>query len=264
MQNRERNLAAVSSSSRAPRGARRLRFSSAALAALICVVSAAGCNHIATNSQNVEGVKLFRQGQYYPALERFRAAAEHDPGNADAYYNIAATLHALGKVNNDQNMLQQAEQTYHQCLDLSPNHADCHRALAVLLVDTNRQASAFTLLERWVARSPHVSDARVELARLYDEFGDRNLAERHLQEAIAADANNARAWSALASLRERSGQLSQALADYQRSYQLNGMQPAVAERIAALQQAVNAGTAPAAPSVGAPQYASPIQTIPRY
>jgi tetratricopeptide (TPR) repeat protein len=63
----------------------------------------------------------------------------------------------------------------------------------------------------------------------------------HLDDAIALDLNNPRAWSARGSLREGQGDFAQALANYQRSYQLNTFQPALADRIASLQRSTNAG-----------------------
>src|SRR5690606_24538594 len=162
--------------------------------------------------------------------------------SADSYYNLAASYHQLGKSRQDQNLLRQAEEVYHQCLDLQPDHVECHRALAVLLVETGRPDSAFTLLERWAKSNPKLADARIELARLYEEFGDTTLAQRHLIEALNVDAGNARAWAALARLREQQGDLAQALANYQQAHALNQFQPGVAQRIASLQRQLGGGT----------------------
>lgn len=196
-----------------------------------------GC-HAPGTSQNVEGVKQFQQGQPQTAVNQFQQALAQNPQNPDAYYNLGAAYHYLGKQSNDKAMLSQAETLYHQCLDLGPDHVACHRALAVLLVDTNRPQSAFTLLERWSTSSPHVADARIELARLHEEFGETEAARRSLTEAIDVDPTNPRAWAAMARLREQDGQYAQALSNYQQAYSLNNFQPGVAERIAMLQQRV--------------------------
>jgi tetratricopeptide (TPR) repeat protein len=94
----------------------------------------------------------------------------------------------------------------------------------------------------------------VELARLYEEFGDAETAKNNLQTAVQLDQSNSRAWAALGRLRDRAGDPSQALANYQRSLQLNRQQPAIAERVAYLQAQVPNGlngppmlAAPAAP-----------------
>ena len=181
---------------------------------------------MAADSQNMQGVRLFQQGQYQPALQEFQKALSSDPKNADACYNMAATTHRMGAQKSDQKMLAQAETLYNQCLDLDPKHADCYRGLAVLLVETGRQDRAFNLLKNWASADPKSADARIELARLYEEHGDFETAKVHLNQAILADQNSARAWAALGRLRERVGDYPQALANYQRSWSLNPRKPA--------------------------------------
>ena len=206
---------------------------------------------------------MHQQGRYYEAIQQFQQVLAKDPTNADAYYNLASSYHNLGKASGDPQVLTQAEQLYNQCLDMSPDHPDCHRALACLLVDTGRADKAFTLLERWSQRSPQLTDSHVELARLYEEFGDKQSAIKHLEQAVAVDANNpnsARAWAALASLREQTGDTYQALLDYSRSQQLNPFQPAVSQRIASLQRAINA--TPGATPVGTRTVSAPAPAAP--
>lgn len=179
-------------------------------------------------------------------MQQFQDALVRNPRDPDAYYNLAASYHYLGKHRSDSTMLNQAENLYHQCLDLHPDHIPCHRALAVLLVETDRPQSAFTLLERWAARSPHVTDARVELARLHEEFGEQDMAQRYLADAIDVDPSNSRAWAAMAHLREEEGRYAQALTNYQQAYYLNNYQPGVPQRIAQLQQRIASVPSPLA------------------
>ncbi len=200
----------------------------ATLASLNC-----GCNTMSTG-QNTHGVRLYQKGDYNGALNQFQQAMTTDPTNADSYYNMAATMHRMGTANKDPAMLQQAEALYNQCLDRNPDHTDCYRGLAVLLVETNRTDRAFTLLKNWAVRSPQNPEPRVEIARLYEEFGDKKTAELQLQQALQLDQNNPRAWAALASLREGAGDYQQAMANYQRAFSLNNYNTAVANRIAAL------------------------------
>jgi tetratricopeptide (TPR) repeat protein len=226
----------VNSTSSASRYSNGTRFLACLLA--FNLMGLAGCNMVATG-QNMQGAQLYEKGQYYQAMEKFQQAMASDPTDADAYYNMASTMQQLGTTNKDPNMLQQAETLYNQCLDRNPNHADCHRALAVLLVQTDRSDRAFNLLKNWAIRSPQSADARVELARLYEEFGDTKTAELQLQQALQIDQNNPRAWTAMAYLRESKGDTQQALANYQRAYALDGYNPALASRIAALNQSTS-------------------------
>ncbi len=193
---------------------------------------------MSATAHNVDGVRQFQQGQYQGALDKFQRAIAANPDNADAYYNMAATIHDWGRRNQNADLLRQAEGFYHQCLDISPDHVDCYRALAVLLVDSGKRDSAFTLLERWASRSPQLSDPRIELARLYEEFGDDDAARQYLTRALDVDSTSPRAWAALGQLREQEGRLAQALTNYQHAYNLNRYQPGVAQRIASLQYRV--------------------------
>lgn len=46
---------------------------------------------------NTEGFRLYQEGKYAEALEKFRAAVARDPKHALAHYNVAATLGVLRK-----------------------------------------------------------------------------------------------------------------------------------------------------------------------
>jgi Flp pilus assembly protein TadD len=192
-----------------------------------------GCR-LAADGQNQQGVRLFQQGQFQPALQKFQQALATDPLNADAYYNMAASMHSFGTAKKDNEMLSQAETLYNYCLDVDENHVDCHRGLAVLLKETGREDRAFALLKNWAKSQPSVSDAYVELARVYEESGDLETAMLHLNQAVGIDQANYRAWAAFGHIREETGDTAQALTNYQRSLDLNQFQSGVAERVATL------------------------------
>ncbi len=207
---------------------------------VICLlIPASGCRW-AASGQNATGAKLYEQGQYSAALQRFQKVIAADPANADGYYNLAATNHRLGNQRGDVQQLTQAESLYNQCLDHDPNHVECHRGLAVLLIDTGRPDRAFALMKNWASQNPTFAEPRVELARLYEENQDPATALKYLEDAVQTDANNSRAWLALGRLREQSGDLPQALQNYQRSLAINSMQPMAAERVAALSRQISA------------------------
>jgi Tfp pilus assembly protein PilF len=220
----------------------------AALALAMVVFSSAGCRMV-SQGRNVDGVRYFQQGQYPVALQRFDAALTIDPRNADTYYNKAAVYHRMGLASRDQNQLTQAESLYNQCLDISPDHVDCHRGLAVLLTETGRVDRGFTLLQNWVSHSPQNAEARVELARLYEEYGDATKAQTILNDALALDVRNWRAHAALGRLQEQAGNLPQALQNYKMAYSLNRFQPELQRQIATLETRVSpmqAGVTPPA------------------
>ena len=207
---------------------------------MMAVCSCCGCQ-MSTQGLNLAGIRSYERGNYQKAIEHFQDVLAKDPANADGYYNLASTYYQVGKSQNAPAFMEQAESLFNQCLDLRPDHVACHRGLAALLVDTNRPDSAFTLLKRWSGRSQHLAEPRIELARLYEEFGDNENATRNLTDALNLDPGNSRAWAAIARLRERDGKLAQALSDYQQAYNLNQKNAAVANRIASLRQSLAVG-----------------------
>ncbi len=234
----------------------------AILLAGLLIGMTAGCSNFSAAARNAEGVRLYQQARYHEALRHFQEATYAEPNNPDGYYNIAATHHRLGVTENRPSDLHQAEKYYNQCLDiwdrLDQEHpgmqttacADCYRGLAVLLVEEGRHDEAFRLLEGWVEREPTSADAKIELARLFDEFNDRRAAKQNLVEALAIDSNNPRALAALGKIREETGEYAQALEDYQRSYAQDRFQPQLANRIAALRAQLNPALSVNSPPAG--------------
>lgn len=216
-------------------------------AALVLYVAAAsGCSNIQSQAANVEGVRLYQQGNYQQASDRFQQAIAQNPRSPEGYYNLAASLHKSGTLYNRPNDLQQAENLYNQCLERDPNHSECYRGLAVLLNESGRQQEAFNLLNHWAGNSPKSADPKIELARLLEEVNQPEQAKAQLVDALTIDPHNARALTALGRLRDQSGDHMQALANYQRSLTENRFQPEVAARVAQLQGAVSGSGAPVA------------------
>lgn len=207
------------------------------LLALLAPFALAGCE-LASQGMNVDGVRMFQQGNYPGAANRFNQAIANDPVSPEGYYNLAATLHRTGTMYGRESDLQQAENLYNQCLERDPDHVECYRGLAVLLTETGRTDSAFRLLEGWHRLSPQSAEPKIELARLLEETGSHEAAKMQLVEALALDPHHSRGLTALARIRDREGDHPQALADYQRSLAVNRMQPEVRDRVATLQAAL--------------------------
>ncbi len=220
---------------------------SGAIVVLVVVACAGGCGSVASRGLNAEGVRLFEQTRYDEAITQFQKAAFENPTDADAYYNLAATYHRLGNLNQRPSDLKQAEHYYHMCLDQEPDHPECYRGLAVLLVEQGQGEEAFRLLQNWADRQPSSPEPKIALARLNEEFGDKEAAKDYLISALTLEPDNARALAALGKLREESGDHLQALADYQRSLQSNRFQAGVQQRVASLRARLNPGL-PAPPS----------------
>jgi len=209
------------------------------------------------HQQNAAGVKLYQQGYYAQALQNFQKATTTDPKDADAFYNLAATYHRLGKLNNRPEDLAQAENLYNQSLDRDANNKDCYRALAVLLVDENRTEEAQRLLQGWATRNPTSAEPKVEMAHLAEDLGDKQSAKVYLTEALAIHPYDPRALAALGRIYEESGNPQQALVDYERSLQYDRFQPELAQRVASMRAAMT----PLAPVI-TPPGGSRVVTVP--
>jgi len=213
-----------------------------ALLAGCCLVSAAGCGRLVAQARNGEGKRLFeQQARYHEALREFQEATYADPTDPTGYYNQARAYHQLGLIENDPADLDRAEDLYNQCLDVAENYGsgfelrNCYRGLAVLLAQQGRQDEAFRLIEGWADSRPDDPDAKIELARLHEEFGNQAEAETHLVDALKAEPHNARALAALGKINEEKGEPEQALRNYQRSLLSNRFQEQVASRVSVLQ-----------------------------
>lgn len=236
------------------------------LVAIAAAVNSAGCRMVSTG-RNVDGVRYFQQGNYPVAQDRFQAALTVDSRNPDSYYNLAAVRHRTGLSNRDQNSLTQAESLYQQALAYDPNHVDAYRGLAVLYTETGRTNDAFALLNRWAASNPSSSDARVELARLHEEYKQDKEAETQLNAALQIDVHNWRALAALGRLRENQGDYAQALQNYQTAYANNRFNTDLPAKIASLQSRVSPiqpGAAPLASPAAANRSANSAAPFRRY
>jgi len=210
----------------------------ALVTAAVCLSTAAGCGGLNAQSRNSDGVRLFEQSRYQESIARFEQAIASDPNNADGYYNMAAVYHRLSVLTGDPSNAAQAENYYNQCLDRDDDHRHCYRGLAVLLVEQERSEEAFRLLEGWVGRQPMMAEPKIELARLFEEFGDPRAAKEQLVEALSVDVQNSRALAALGRLREQMGEHALALHNYQQSLWQDRFQPGVSARVAALQSSL--------------------------
>lgn len=210
-----------------------------------------GCGSLTARGRNAEGVRQFEQARYEQSLVQFQEAVRNDPNNADGYYNLGAVYHRLASLNRRASDYEQAERLYNQCLDHDADHAECHRGLAVMLVEQGRTEEAFRLIQGWADRRADLAEPRIELARLLEETGNTTAAKDKLVEALAIDPNHSRALAALGHIQEQSGLRAQALANYQRSLWQDRFQPDVAARIASLQAGLPASnTAIESPSTG--------------
>ena len=201
---------------------------------VISLIAETGCN-LGAQQNNITGRQAFEAGQYSQAINEFQKALSSNPQNADALYNLGASLYAQGKQSNNAQLLGQAEQLYRQAIASNDQHVDAHRGLASLLIETNREKYAFDLMNQWQARYPTSTEPIVELARLYQEYGDNRRATDLLADALKIDSDNIRVLKAMGHVREVQGQTHLALDNYLRVLQIDNNEASLAQHVANLQ-----------------------------
>lgn len=109
------------------------------------------------------------------APEEARAAYERavagEPDHADARVNLGRLLHHEGR-------LDEAESQYRHVLQ-QRDHALAAYNLALVLEDLGRAGDALREYARAIATDPELAEAHYNLARLYEQRGDRFSALRH-------------------------------------------------------------------------------------
>ena len=229
------------------------------ISALFFVALSIGCNATAQR-QNILGKAAFEQGNHAQAINSFQQVLNRDPNNADAYYNLAACYYQVGVGQQNKQYVGQAEQLYRQAIANNDKHIDAHRGLSALLIETGREKHAFDLLEGWRQRYPQSAEPLVEVARLYQEYGDNRRATDLLADALRNDSRNVRALKAMGHVREVQGENQLALENYLRAIQVNGGDQDTVARVAYLQSQISSSGQ--AGSGSSPRYgaAAPYQT----
>ena len=203
-----------------------------------------GCQ-IQADRLNSVGRQAFEQGRYAVAINEFQQALKANPNNADAYYNLAASYGALGKQTQNKQWISQAEQLYRQSISLNDQSVDAHRGLAALLIESGQEQYAFDLINQWQQRYPTSNAPLVELARLYQEYGDTSRATDLLADSLRLNPNDVRSLVAMGHIRESAGQNHLAIDNYLRALQVDGSQQSLAQHVAGLQSRVAALPVPA-------------------
>lgn len=221
-----------------------------------------GCNY-AAQQRNIAGRQAYETGQYSNAINEFQRAIQVNPRNADAHYNLGATYYAMGKQYQNQQYTAHAEQLFRRSIALDNQHIDAHRYLAALLVETGQEQYAFDLLNTWRSRYPNSAEPSIELARLYQEYGDFRRATDHLADALRVDSGNVRALKAMGFVREQQGDIQLALQNYYRVMQLDSRQADVAQAVNRLQtQLAQAGPDAQFANPGQSRYGSTLSSGP--
>jgi tetratricopeptide (TPR) repeat protein len=173
----------------------------------------AGCVTTATSERaqlyNEDGVYLFAQGQYQPALECFELSLTLQPQNANLLFNAGQCHDRLGN-------WQTAEKYYLECLQQAAKHVEARRAYVALLTRTGRSDQANELIDQWLKQQPDLADAYVLDAWRLRHQNALPQAHGRLQQALALDPHHATALTELGIVYEQTGMPDRAYVLYER------------------------------------------------
>ena len=224
------------------------------LVAALLVVTC-GCK-MRANQHNAAGLQAYQAGQVSQAINEFQRALNVDPQNANALYNLGASYAKLGKESRNVTWIEQAEQLFRQAISVDSQHVQAHRGLSALLIESGQEKFAFDLLDQWRLRNPSSTEPLIELARLYQEYGDQRRASDLLTDALKLNSNDTRALKALGHVRETQGQYKLALENYLSVIQLDPEQVDLFPKVAALQVQLAKNPSQTPSNQASPRYGS--------
>ena len=128
------------------------------------------------------GLSLAAQGRYSGALRAYQDAVRRGEKSALIYARLGHAYQALGHL---QENLQAAQAAYRASLQLMPAQAEVRYQLARVEARLGRDAEARTLMEQALDAAPNDTGIRADLAALYREAGQRELARAALVEGLA-------------------------------------------------------------------------------
>jgi tetratricopeptide (TPR) repeat protein len=126
----------------------------------------------------------------YAYLDSYRARLQRDPRDADAAYGVATASLDLYVRYGDVRLRDQAEKALEHVLSLRPDDARALYNLGFVRARQARLGEALELSQRAVQRDPDLVPARVNLALLHAQLGQRDEAVAQLQ-VVARDAADA-------------------------------------------------------------------------
>jgi tetratricopeptide (TPR) repeat protein len=186
------------------------------LALLLLVVGVAvlatGCKPPGARAL-LAGKKLFDQGKYDAAAEKFKTATELLPTNAVAWSYLALAQHYSGDI-------KDAVTAYQQTLALNPNLIEAHYNLGCLLLDQNLPGAARAELMAFALNRPKDINGLLKLGAAQLRLRDWNNAEQSFGAALRLNNQIAEAWNGLGVVQAQRGRGLEASKDFNAAVQL--------------------------------------------
>jgi tetratricopeptide (TPR) repeat protein len=126
------------------------------------------------------GVFYFHRDEFQKAIESFRTVVALTPDSSQAYSNLAAALHRVGR-------LEEARTMYERSIEIEPRAKNLS-SLGALLSSTGQRKEALKLYERAVEIENGDHGLWGNLGSAYDAIGDPRAREAFLRAAAIAEA----------------------------------------------------------------------------
>lgn len=199
------------------------RFTAVTVATLSFLVLTAGsCSreHVESMNKMNEGVIYAQQRQYVAAIEALERSTAIDPGNDEAFWNLAIVHMEMQKY-------EQARDDLQKAIAIAPTAAGYQFKLGEVLIQLEDWNGAKQALEKAVQTDPTLFKAYYKLGRVHEELaiaedGTENsqAALRRYTEAIQKGPRFLEAYSALGRLYADLGYLDQAVQVLQAAQQV--------------------------------------------
>jgi TolB-like protein/DNA-binding winged helix-turn-helix (wHTH) protein/Flp pilus assembly protein TadD len=177
------------------------------------------------------GLVLFGRGQitaadgFRSARNDVRRALELDPNNGEAY-------NALGELNWYADLdWHAAERLFNKALALAPSYSCAHEDRAMLMALMGHREEALTELEKVKQIDPGPDSVGVESA-VYLQLRDWEHLRERSRERLASDPNNSQVHADIGIAYEGTGELPQAIAEYQKAIELSNGDPGAVASLA--------------------------------
>lgn len=172
-------------------------------------------------------------GQYQRAEEAYRKAIKHDPREAIAYDGLGQVMWNLAS--KEQTRREEAESCFKKAIEINPNLEIAYLSLARLSLELDDPEQAIYYGEQALSR--HFSpQATSTLGQAYQRLGKEERAITLYQQAITYFPSHANNYILYANLLLEKGELSNALTNAQRAFELNSENEGILTIFAAIQE----------------------------
>ncbi|HET8548793.1 MAG TPA: tetratricopeptide repeat protein [Bryobacteraceae bacterium] len=194
-----------------------------------------------TTALNNLGAALTESGQFDEAAAEFTKALRIDPENFKAHSNLGVALARTGK-------FEQARTTLEKALQISPDDARTRTTLGAVLMNLGRPEEAAAHLRRALEIAPNDADAHNNLGSVLSRQSKFDEAIPHFEKALAAEPNSVEIHFNLGRALAANGSLDTGIRHLEQALALGGSeQPAIAEKLSEMREALKARAAGAVP-----------------